>query len=164
LSSGQTDPKKDRWKMTHKEIVKYEQELTELSKAVIELRTVEEGNKRHSGLKSLYQKLQTLAANVGAPLSSANILNTKINVGEMVSASVESQIGELINNIHNTLQTKMMRNATPAKGWGIWTSIKRIPLWIYYILGALAALLTVLHLLGWLEPIKTFIAKILWPK
>jgi len=69
--------------MTHKEIVKYEQGLTELSKAVSELRTVEEGAERHSGLKSLYQQLQTLAANVGAPLWSANILNTKINVGSM---------------------------------------------------------------------------------
>jgi len=30
----------------------------------------------------------------------------------------------------------------------------RIPRWIYYILGTLAALLTILHLLGWLEPIR----------
>jgi hypothetical protein len=32
--------------------------------------------------------------------------------------------------------------------------LKRIPRWIYYILGTLAALVTVLHLLGLLEPIK----------
>ena len=42
----------------------------------------------------------------------------------------------------------------------IWILIKKIPRWIY----ALAALLTVLHLLGWLQPIKDFISKILWPK
>jgi hypothetical protein len=32
--------------------------------------------------------------------------------------------------------------------------LKRIPRWIYYVLGTLAALVTVLHLLGLLEPIK----------
>jgi len=103
--------------MTNEKIVKYEQELTELSKAVNELRTVEEGVKRHSDLKRLYQQLQTLAAKVGAPLSSANILNTDIKIGQSYSASVESQIGELINNIHNTLQTKMMLNACVFAKW-----------------------------------------------
>lgn len=45
----------------------------------------------------------------------------------------------------------------------IWILIKKIPRWIYYILGTLATLLTVLHLLGWLQPIKDFISKILGP-
>ena len=43
---------------------------------------------------------------------------------------------------------------------GIWSFIKKIPRWIYYLVGSLAALLTVFHLLGWLEPIKTFIYKL----
>jgi hypothetical protein len=32
--------------------------------------------------------------------------------------------------------------------------LRKTPRWIYYILGTLAALLTILHLLGWLEPIR----------
>jgi len=40
------------------------------------------------------------------------------------------------------------QNATLAKRGSIWTYVKRIPRWIYYILGALAALLTILHFLG----------------
>jgi hypothetical protein len=38
--------------------------------------------------------------------------------------------------------------------------LRRIPYWIYILISFLAALLT----LGWLEPIKEFINKILWPK
>jgi len=41
-----------------------------------------------------------------------------------------------------------------ALGRRIWIGIKKIPHWIYYILGAFAALLTILHYLGWIEPIK----------
>ncbi len=40
------------------------------------------------------------------------------------------------------------QDTTPAKRRWIWPYVKTIPRWIYYILGALAALLTILHLLG----------------
>ena len=97
--------------MTNEEIIKYEQELTELSKSLNKLRLVEDSGKKYPDLKSLYQRVQALAANVGTPLSNANIMNITINVTLAYAASLESVIGELINNIHNTLQTKMMLNA-----------------------------------------------------
>jgi hypothetical protein len=44
---------------------------------------------------------------------------------------------------------------TEQKAWSsirkrIWASVKKIPRWIYYTLGALAALLTIFHYLGWI--------------
>ncbi len=56
------------------------------------------------------------------------------------------------------------KNAVLAKVRKLWNLVRRIPRWIYVLVLFLAALLTSLHLLGWLEPIKDFIAKILWPK
>jgi len=50
---------------------------------------------------------------------------------------------------------------TPSKRRRIWICLKRVPRWIYVLVGFLAALLTVLHLLGWLDPIKAFIYGIL---
>jgi hypothetical protein len=35
---------------------------------------------------------------------------------------------------------------------------------IFYVTSAVAALLTIFHYLGWIEPIRTFIRNILWPK
>jgi len=56
---------------------------------------------------------------------------------------------------------EIQRNTTPTIGWRIWTFVKRIPRWIYVLVLFLAALLTCLYYLGWLEPIKTFVYKIL---
>jgi hypothetical protein len=45
--------------------------------------------------------------------------------------------------------------------------LRRIPYWIYILTGFLATLLGVFYYLdyfGWLDPIKAFISKILWPK
>jgi hypothetical protein len=120
--------------MTNKEIEKYEQELTNLSKAVNDLRTVQDANKRHSDTKNLYQQLQTLAVNIPSPLFNANMLNTDINVGKSYTAAVESNCGELINNIHRALQTKMMLNAcvsaeqssTTAKWACIWAAVAAV--------------------------------------
>jgi hypothetical protein len=53
------------------------------------------------------------------------------------------------------------RKATLAK---IWACIKRIPRWIYVLVIFLAALLGILEKFGCLEPIKTFIRNISWPK
>jgi len=53
------------------------------------------------------------------------------------------------------------RNTTPTIGWRLWSCVKRIPRWIYVLVIFLAALLTCLYYLGWLEPIKTFIYNIL---
>lgn len=52
------------------------------------------------------------------------------------------------------------QNATPAK----WSRVKTIICAISGVVIFLAALLTILYYLGWLEPIRTFIVKILWPK
>jgi len=43
----------------------------------------------------------------------------------------------------------------------IWRLVKKVPGWIYGLIGFLAALLTVFYRLGWLEPIKTYINRIL---
>ncbi len=42
------------------------------------------------------------------------------------------------------------QNAVPVKSRRIWTCVKKIPTWIYIFVIFLAALLTVLHYLGWL--------------
>jgi hypothetical protein len=51
------------------------------------------------------------------------------------------------------------QNAIPMRR-RIWICLKKIPRWIYYLLASFAALLTILHLSGWLEPIKTFIREL----
>jgi len=50
---------------------------------------------------------------------------------------------------------------TKEKNKGIF---KRIPYWIYILTLFFAALLTCLYYLGWLEPIKSFIYKVLLHK
>lgn len=53
------------------------------------------------------------------------------------------------------------RNTTPSiRRCRIWTCVKRIPRWIYVLVLFLAALLTILYYLGWLEPVKAFIYNI----
>lgn len=51
------------------------------------------------------------------------------------------------------------RNAIPMRR-RVWICLKKIPTWIYYLLASFAALLTILHLLGWLGPIKIFIGQL----
>jgi hypothetical protein len=46
--------------------------------------------------------------------------------------------------------TERGQNATSAKGCGIWTCVKRIPRWIYVLVGFLAALLTCIYFSWWL--------------
>ncbi|PKL49666.1 MAG: hypothetical protein CVV39_02535 [Planctomycetes bacterium HGW-Planctomycetes-1] len=105
--------------MTNKEIEKYNQELTECSKSLSELRMIGDSGKKHPDLKKLYQRVQTLATEVSAPLSNASILSIERTYGPSLSASIdlEGKIGELINNIHNALQTKMMYNACIFAKW-----------------------------------------------
>jgi hypothetical protein len=104
---------------TNKEIEKYMTELSKLSKDVNESRTVADWFKRLSDLEKLRPQFETLAANVGAPLLSANILAANIRTvdGRTAVANVELYIGELTNNINNTLQTKMMFNACTSAKW-----------------------------------------------
>jgi len=113
--------------MTNKEIEKYEQELTKLSKALDELRTVQDAGERYPRVLNLYQRLQTLAANIPAPLSNANMLNTDMKIGKGITVAVESNCGELINNIHRALQTKIMFNACVLAKWScFWAAIAAI--------------------------------------
>ncbi|MGA2171553.1 MAG: hypothetical protein ABSG82_00890 [Sedimentisphaerales bacterium] len=42
------------------------------------------------------------------------------------------------------------QNDTPAKGWGVWIWVKRIPRWIYVLVLFLASLLTCIYFLWWL--------------
>lgn len=53
------------------------------------------------------------------------------------------------------------QNAAVAILRKIWTCLKRIPRWIYVIVLFLAALLTIFYCLGWIEPIKAFINRVL---
>jgi hypothetical protein len=89
--------------MMNKEIEKYEQELTKLTKALV--------GKEHSDLTSLYQRIRNLAAEIPAPLSNVDILNAEIRAAKTTTVGMEGICGELINNIHRALQTKMMLNA-----------------------------------------------------
>jgi len=123
--------------MKIKEIEKYEQELTELLKAVNESRTVADWIQRLSDLEKLRPQFETLAANVGAPLLSANILAANIRmVDERTAvANVELYIGELTNNINNTLQTKMTLKACLfAKRSCFWAAVAAIVACISVIL------------------------------
>ncbi len=81
--------------MKIKEIEKYEQKLTELLKAVYESRTVADGIQRLSNVEKLRPQFETLAANVGAPLLSANILAANIRTVDVRTAvaNVESILG-----------------------------------------------------------------------
>ena len=76
-----------------------------------------------------------------APEKIINIENFKGILGDVQAENVQTG-----NNASIHKQT-----VTAEKKKGI---LRKIPRWIYYILGALAALLTVLHLLGLFEPIR----------
>ena len=51
-----------------------------------------------------------------------------------------------------------------AKRRAIGVCLKRIPRWIYVLVIFLAALLTCLYYLGWLDPVKVFIYRLAVPK
>jgi hypothetical protein len=84
-----------------------------------------------------------------------------IDVFEALKLQLERQQPKEVESQQYQAETE--QKAALSKVQRLWTLIKKIPRWIYYILGALAALVTVLHLLGSLQPIKDFISKILWP-
>ena len=59
--------------------------------------------------------------------------------------------------LSNEKPAEPVQSATRARCWGIWTCVKKIPRWIYYLVGFLAALLTCIYFLWWL--LTTF-----WPQ
>jgi hypothetical protein len=65
-----------------------------------------------------------------------NISANKVQVDKLQQSGHDSYIHE--------------QTATASIGRSIWTCIKKIPRWIYYILGALAALLAIFNHLGWI--------------
>jgi hypothetical protein len=78
-------------------------------------------------------------------------------IGMNLSDKGRSIIEIALNDVKSDLAEKPAeteQKATLSKRQRIWIRIKKIPHWIYYILGAFAALLTILHYLGWIEPIK----------
>lgn len=70
-------------------------------------------------------------------------------------------LSELLEEKGRQASEKPAGNATRAK---MWTCIKRIPRWVYVLVIFLAALLGIFEKFGCLEPVKTFIRNILWPK
>jgi hypothetical protein len=86
-------------------------------------------------------------------------------------ASLAGLVGCLDFNLTDEEQTNIeialeyvkadLAKLKPAERKGI---LRKIPYWIYIFILFLAALLTCLYYLGWLEPIKEFICKILWRK
>lgn len=101
-------------KMTNIQLKKFEKNLTKYTKSLNELGTADY-KARYESLLEIYSKLKSLASDVGASLIlGANILNVDAVSGTEYQSQcvrLEAFIGELINNIHCTLQTKMMLNA-----------------------------------------------------
>jgi hypothetical protein len=85
--------------------------------------------------------------------------NVTDEIAEMVKF-LDKCKDEMIQGIKQAKQSKIEQNTTPAKCRKIWTSIKKIPRWIYFLIIFLSALLTIFHYIGWLEPIKAFIYKV----
>jgi len=69
--------------------------------------------------------------------------------------SIESKQSSIEKPAETEQKTTLLRR--------IWTSVKKIPQWIYVFIIFLAALLTIFYYLGWLEPIKAFIHRIFSP-
>jgi hypothetical protein len=125
--------------MTNKEIEKYEQDLTGF---VNESRSVGNLTERHSALDNLLPKFQALAATVGSPWLSVDLMNANtIGIQEIV-ANLEHYIEELTNNIRISLQTKMMLNACVSAEQSA-TTAQRACKW-----AAVAAIVSVLGVVG----------------
>jgi hypothetical protein len=75
--------------------------------------------------------------------------------------AVEADLLKAASGEKADLSNKKVTEGTKEKNKGIF---KRIPYWIYILTLFFAALLTCLYYLGWLEPIKAFISKILLHK
>lgn len=89
---------------------------------------------------------------------------------QISAASFVSLLDEISNQILSAAEETIKPAEKPAETGGnaitakIWTCIKRIPRWIYVLVIFLAALLGIFEKFGCLEPIKTFVRNILWPK
>jgi len=70
-----------------------------------------------------------------------------------VEGSIQAKLFQILKKFH----TKEEQDTARAKLRRMWTWLKRIPRWIYYLVGFLAALLTCIYLSWWL--LTTF-----WPK
>lgn len=82
-------------------------------------------------------------------------IEKSIDALEAIKAKIEYQ--QQVEPIQKPAETEQK---AANKCWRIWFWIKRIPRWIYVLIIFLAALLTIFYYLGWLEPIKTFIYKV----
>lgn len=76
--------------------------------------------------------------------------NLNIEIGEIQAENVQIGYG----SVHKQVQTEKKNKGVVKKSLKV----------IVTIIGFLAALLTIFHLLGWLEPIRAFIYKVLLPK
>lgn len=63
-----------------------------------------------------------------------------------VEVSIKAKLFQILKKFH----TKENQEVSPSKWQRIWTCVKRIPRWIYYLVGFLAALLTCIYLSWWL--------------
>jgi hypothetical protein len=77
---------------------------------------------------------------------------------------IEAAIRHVEADLNNLKPAETGGNAVYAKLRKIWMCVRRIPRWIYVLVIFLAALLGIFEKFGCLEPIKTFIHNILWPK
>jgi len=89
-----------------------------------------------------------------------SIKGTLYDLADTLEQIAQSAIEEL--GAEKRAETE--HNSRSAKGRRIWTCVKRIPRWTYVLVIFLAALLTCLYYLGWLEPIRAFIGKIVLAK
>ena len=124
--------------MKNKEIKKNEQRLIKLTENLNKC-ACEDWKLRYEQLSGVYAELKSLAASVGASIIlGADILNIDKIVGSDVQSQcirLEAFIGELHNNIHYALQTKMMLSACfSAKRSCFWAAIAAIAACITVIL------------------------------
>jgi len=70
-----------------------------------------------------------------------------------VNWSYPDEIEDIVKELESAVAqepAEIEQKATTSLCRRIWTFIKRIPHWIYYFVGFLAALLTIFHYLGWI--------------
>lgn len=112
-----------------KEIEKNEQELIRLTKELNNCGA--DWRQRCEQLSAIHVDLKSLASSVGASLVlGATILNVENVDGSDAQSQcvrLEAFIGELLNNMHYTLQTEMMLNACiSAKRSCFWAAVAAI--------------------------------------
>ncbi len=82
-----------------------------------------------------------------------NLESAKCKVTKKIDVEIDLYFDSLVSKPAETEQKNTLRRR-------IWTWTKRIPRWIYILVIFLGALFTCLYYLGWLEPIKAFIYKV----